>query len=96
MAECEKVLAYPRLQIDPHDTRRVMAAIRNNVRLVKPKIILRESSDEDDNRFPGVCPGQQGSLFGHGQHPTFSAGVEVHQNRPAQGVFDSVAGPKAA
>jgi putative PIN family toxin of toxin-antitoxin system len=26
MAEYEKVLAYPRLQIDPHDARRVMTA----------------------------------------------------------------------
>jgi len=51
MAEYEKVLAYPRLQIDPHDARRVLAAIRKNVLLVKSKIILREASHEDDNRF---------------------------------------------
>jgi len=45
------VFAYPRLQIDLHDARRAMTAIRKNARLVKPKIILREASDEDDNRF---------------------------------------------
>ena len=43
MAEYEKVLAYPRLQIDLRDARRVMTAIRKNARLVKPKIVLREA-----------------------------------------------------
>ena len=45
------MLAYPRLQIDLRDARRVMTAIRKSARLVKPKIVLREASDEDDNRF---------------------------------------------
>ena len=51
LAEYERVLAYSRLQIDPKDARRAMAAIRRNVLLVKAKIVVRAASHEDDNRF---------------------------------------------
>ena len=51
LAEYQRVFSYPRLQIDPIDARRAMAAIRKNAQLVKPSIILDVATDEDDNRF---------------------------------------------
>ena len=51
LAEYRVVLSYPRLQIDPIDARRTIAAIRKTARLVKPSLILKEATDEEDNRF---------------------------------------------
>ena len=44
LAEYRVVLSYPRLQIDPIDARRTIAAIRKTARLVKPLLILTEST----------------------------------------------------
>ena len=49
--EYETVLAYPRLKIDPGDTRRTMTSIRKQARIVVPRVVLAEAVDEEDNRF---------------------------------------------
>ena len=51
LEEYERVLAYPRLRIEKKHVRRAMAEITKTAQLVIPRIILREASHDEDNRF---------------------------------------------
>ena len=51
LTEYETVLAYPRLKLDSAEVKRMMAATRNEARMVSPGIVLTEAIDETDNRF---------------------------------------------
>ncbi len=51
LAEYQRVLSYPRLQIDKSDARRTMANIRKYGQVVKPTMVVTAAIDEEDNRF---------------------------------------------